>query len=340
MPVRVLIVDDSPVIRAIMKSVLRQDPEIEVVGEAGDPYEAREAIKRLNPDVITLDVEMPRMSGVEFLKKIMQLRPMPVVMVSSLTAAGSEKAIDALAIGAVDCIGKPVGGDTPNPFYELPAILKNAARASTHVQYADQKAVQREAYNPSDKVVLIGASTGGVDALFRILRSFPANCPPTMIVQHMPSGFTASFASRLNQHCAPAVMEATHGAMLRPGHVYIAPGGTRHLEVSGKRYPACLLVDGPPVSGHSPSVDRLFTTGAVLGERVVGVLLTGMGRDGADGLKTIREQGGYTIAQSEATCVVYGMPRVAAEIGAVKIQLPLNMIAAEALKAAGEWITA
>lgn len=340
MPVRVLIVDDSPVIRAIMKSVLRQDPEIEVVGEAGDPYEAREAIKRLNPDVITLDVEMPRMSGVEFLKKIMQLRPMPVVMVSSLTAAGSEKAIDALAIGAVDCIGKPVGGDTPNPFYELPAILKNAARASTHVQYADQKAVQREAYNPSDKVVLIGASTGGVDALFRILRSFPANCPPTMIVQHMPSGFTASFASRLNQHCAPAVMEATHGAMLRPGHVYIAPGGTRHLEVSGKRDPACLLVDGPPVSGHSPSVDRLFTTGAVLGERVVGVLLTGMGRDGADGLKTIREQGGYTIAQSEATCVVYGMPRVAAEIGAVKIQLPLNMIAAEALKAAGEWITA
>ena len=332
-PVKVLVVDDSPTMRAIIKARLSDDPGLSVVGEAGDPYSAREAIKALSPDVITLDIEMPKMNGLEFLDKIMRLRPMPVIMISTNTQKGASMSVEALARGAVDCIGKPVSGDFEGAFADLPGKVHAAAKANVR-QKSPRKVVASKndaAYQPGDKVVFIGASTGGVDALLSVLSTFPKNCPPTLITQHMPPGFTSSFAARLNATCAPRVAEATDGAPIEPGRVYIAPGGNTHLEVEGRLHLKCRLSPGKPVSGHQPSVDVLFNSAARLRAKAVGVLLTGMGKDGADGLLAIRNAGGHTIGQDEKSSVVYGMPRVAAEMGAVRQQVSLPFIARKIL---------
>jgi two-component system chemotaxis response regulator CheB len=314
--------------RGLIAAILRRDPEIVVVGTAGDPLEAREAIKQLNPDVITLDVEMPNMNGLEFLERIMRLRPMPVVMVSTLTQSGAEATLTALEIGAVDCVGKPVAGAADSGFSDLAERVKIAAGARVGGRDRVGRASARSNYKPDGRLVAIGSSTGGVEALLSILTRFPADCPPTVITQHMPASFTRSFAERLNRCCAPEVAEASDGAPILPGRIYVAPGGDRHMTVAGSRALRCALVAGPPQTGHRPSVDMLFRSVAdVAGPRAVGLILTGMGRDGAEGLLAMRQAGAATIGQDEASCVVYGMPKSAHLIGAVERQLPLHRIA-------------
>lgn len=323
--IRALIVDDSATIRSMIGNILRRDTDIEVVGAVGDPVEAREAIKALNPDVVTLDVEMPRMSGIDFLEKIMRLRPMPVIMVSTLTQAGAAVSLRALELGAVDCVGKP-------DFAGLAEKVKTAARARVRPLVERSPPRPIVGYRPGSKLLAIGSSTGGVEALLTVLECFPANCPPTVITQHMPPTFTASFAARLDRSCAPTVAEATDGAPILPGHIYLAPGGARHLEVQGGVQPRCRLREGLAVNGHRPSVDTLFhSVSAAYGRRAVGVILTGMGSDGAAGLRAMRSAGAATIGQDEASSVVYGMPKSAFEIGAVQRQLPLAAIGRAAL---------
>jgi two-component system chemotaxis response regulator CheB len=339
---RVLVVDDSATMRGLISAVLNSDPDVTVVGQAGDAMEARAAIKELNPDVVTLDIEMPNMNGLEFLEKIMKLRPMPVIMVSSLTHRGGEATIAALEIGAFDCVGKPVPGDA-RPFHELIDKVKAAARSASRYQSmrtpqatpaaAANANVPKVDYRVGRKIVAIGSSTGGVEALIEVLKNFPVNCPPTVITQHMPATFTKSFAERLNRLCAPQVQEATDGARLEIGRIYLAPGGERHMVVANPHGPIVRLLDKPPVNGHRPSVDVLFDSVAELaGRNAVGAILTGMGRDGAAGLLKMRHSGARTVGQNEKTCVVYGMPRVAFELGGVETQLPLNAIGEEILK--------
>jgi two-component system chemotaxis response regulator CheB len=331
--VRVVIIDDSATMRSLIAAVLRRDPEIEVVGMAADPLEAREAIKALNPDVITLDVEMPNMSGLDFLERIMRLRPMPVLMVSTLTTKGAEATLEALELGAVECVAKPSTGGLEG-FNELPEKVKAAAKAKVRPLVRRDPNVKIEAVHQhaDDRIVAIGSSTGGVEALITVLTRFPADCPPTLITQHMPPGFTRSFAERLNRMCQPTVGEAKDGAPLLPGHVYLAPGGEKHLEVVGTSQLRCRLSSGEAVNGHRPSVDVLFHSVAkVVGPRAVGAILTGMGRDGAQGLLAMREAGAMTVGQDESSCVVYGMPKVAFEIGAVQRQAPLERIASALL---------
>jgi two-component system chemotaxis response regulator CheB len=296
------------------------------VGTAGDPLEARAAIKALEPDVLTLDIEMPNMNGLEFLEKIMRLRPMPVVMVSTLTQRGADATLQALEMGAVDCIGKPTGTDVGGAFGELAERVKTAAKARVRpMGLTDRPEAHGQRFSPNERIVAIGSSTGGVEALLTILSRFPVNCPPTLVTQHMPATFTRSFAERLNRASAAQITEAADGASLQQGCIYVAPGGVAHLEITGASNPRCALRDGEPVNGHRPSVDRLFDSLAhVAGHRAVGVILTGMGRDGAQGLKTIRDQGGHTLGQDEQSCVVYGMPKAAAEIGAVERQVSLE----------------
>jgi two-component system chemotaxis response regulator CheB len=335
-PARVLVVDDSPTMRGLITAVLSQDPDVSVIGQASDAMEARAAIKQLNPDVVTLDIEMPNMNGLEFLEKIMKLRPMPVIMVSTMTHRGAEATLAALEIGAFDCVAKPQPGDA-RPFGELAEKVKAAAR-SQHRHHSAPMVQPVSASPAADfrvgrKIVAIGSSTGGVEALIAVLQKFPRNCPPTVITQHMPPTFTKSFAERLNRLCAPVVEEATDGARLEIGKIYLAPGGERHLQVSNASAPCCRLVERGPVNGHRPSVDVLFDSVAELaGRNAVGVILTGMGRDGASGLLKMRHAGARTIGQNEKTCVVYGMPRVAYELGAVEHQLPLTSIGEEILK--------
>ncbi len=335
MAARVLVVDDSPTMRGLITAVLQSDPDVDVIGQAGDAMEAREAIKKLNPDVVTLDIEMPNMNGLEFLEKIMRLRPMPVIMVSTLTHRGTNATLAALEIGAFDCVSKPQPGDM-RPFGDLAEKVKAAARSQRRQVVAPQPVTPPPAvadYRVGRKVVAIGSSTGGVEALIAVLQKFPANCPPTVITQHMPSTFTKSFAERLNRLCAPVVQEATDGARLEIGKIYLAPGGERHLQVVNAAAPCCRLLDREPVNGHRPSVDVLFDSVAELaGRNAVGVILTGMGRDGAAGLLKMRHAGARTLGQNEKTSVVYGMPRVAFELGAVEQQLPLNAIGEEILK--------
>ncbi|NTF40882.1 chemotaxis response regulator protein-glutamate methylesterase [Rhizobium sp. AC27/96] len=332
---RVLVVDDSPTMRGLITAVLRSDPEVDVIGQAGDALEARAAIKALNPDVVTLDIEMPNMNGLEFLEKIMTLRPMPVIMVSTMTHRGADATLAALEIGAFDCVGKPSPGE-PHPFGDLAEKVKAAARSQRQFVKPAAQRVPPPAvadFRVGRKIVAIGSSTGGVEALITVLQKFPANCPPTVITQHMPPSFTRSFAERLNRLCAPVVEEATDGARLAIGKIYLAPGGDRHLRVVNPSAPQCRLADGGPVNGHRPSVDVLFDSVAELaGRNAVGVILTGMGRDGAAGLLKMRHAGARTIGQNEKTCVVYGMPRVAHELGAVEQQFPLNAIGEEILK--------
>jgi two-component system, chemotaxis family, protein-glutamate methylesterase/glutaminase len=332
--IRVLIVDDSATMRSLIANVLQRDPDIEVVGEAGDPLEAREAIKRLNPDVITLDVEMPNMNGIDFLEKIMRLRPMPVVMVSTLTVRGAEATLEALELGAVDCIAKPSTGGLEG-FQDLAFKVKAAAKAKVKPRSGAPAARPAPLdVTPDGRVIAIGSSTGGVEALITVLSRFPANCPPTVITQHMPATFTRSFSLRLDRICAPTIAEAHDGAVLEPGRVYIAPGGEHHLEISGAGTLRCRLTSAGPVNGHRPSVDVLFHSVArAAGAHAVGAILTGMGRDGAEGLLAMRKAGARTFGQDEASSVVYGMPKAAFEIGAVERQAPLDRLAAELLKA-------
>lgn len=336
-PIRVLVVDDSRTMRMLITSVLQRDPDIEVVGEACDPLEARQAIKSLDPDVVTLDVEMPNMNGLDFLEKLMRLRPMPVIMISNLTSRGAETTIRALEIGAFDCVSKP-SGDTFE-FAELAEKVQAAARARdrigtrciVHPPFKAEKTARRS-YQSDGRLVAIGASTGGVEALITVLSRFPPNCPPTVIVQHMPATFTRSFAERLNRICPANVAEACDGAPLAPGHVVLARGGV-HLEIAGRSASVhCRLHASEPVSGHRPSVDVLFSSIArTVGEKALGVVLTGMGRDGAQGLLRMRRRGAETLGQDEASSLVYGMPRCAFELGAVERQLPLRRIGDEIL---------
>jgi two-component system chemotaxis response regulator CheB len=326
MTVGVLVVDDSATMRGLIGAALKRDPEIEVLGFANDPIEAREQIKKLNPDVVTLDIEMPKMNGLEFLEKIMRLRPTPVVMVSTLTQAGADVSLQALELGAVDCVGKPVGGVTAqDAFADLTAKVKAAARARVKPYNGPMVPVERDRdYRPSDAILAIGSSTGGVEALMTILASFPETCPPTVITQHMPATFTKSFAARLDKISGAHVTEAQDGDRLQIGHVYIAPGGDAHMEIASSSHPVIRLRQGEPVNGHRPSVDVLFESIAKLNRHAVGAILTGMGRDGAAGLMSMKKAGARTLGQDESSCVVYGMPRVAFEIGAVEKQVGLS----------------
>jgi len=321
-PVRVLIVDDSASMRAVLRAVLSADPDIEVVGGAPEPHAAREMIKALDPDVLTLDVEMPGMDGLSFLERLMRLRPMPVVMCSTLTARGAEVSIEALRLGAVDCIAKPLGGvrELARDGQMLRDTVKAAARARPR---APSPARPVAAANLRDDcVIAIGASTGGVEALFSVLSALPADCPPVLIVQHMPAAFTAGFAARLDRLCPMRVVEAVDGTVVAPGTAYVAPGG-RHMGLAHGRIK---LSDAPPVSGHRPSVDYLFRSIAAVGARATGVILTGMGADGAQGLRAMRDAGARTLGQNEASCIVYGMPRAAREAGAVEHEHHLNAL--------------
>lgn len=322
-PVRVLVVDDSATIRGLIAATLQGDPGITVVGQAADPLEARQAIKALNPDVVTLDVEMPNMNGLDFLERIMRLRPTPVIMVSSLTQKGAQTTLQALEIGAFDCVAKPSSG-SPG-FLDLADKVKAAAQARMRPrsEAARGGTASAEPYAPDGRILAIGSSTGGVEALIEILSRFPANCPATLITQHMPPTFTKSFAERLNRLCAAEVAEASDGAPVTPGRIYLARGGV-HLELSGG-VPRCKLRDGEAVSGHRPSVDVLFASVArSAGARSLGVILTGMGRDGAAGLLSMRQAGADTLGQDEASSIVYGMPKAAFAAGAVGKQVPLG----------------
>lgn len=326
MTIGVLVVDDSATMRGLIGAALKRDPEIEVLGFANDPIEAREQIKKLNPDVVTLDIEMPKMNGLEFLEKIMRLRPTPVVMVSTLTQSGADVTLQALELGAVDCVGKPVGGVTAlEAFADLTAKVKAAARARVKPYNGPMAPVERDRdYRASDAILAIGSSTGGVEALMTILSNFPDTCPPTVITQHMPGTFTKSFAARLDKISGAHVTEARDGDRLQAGHVYIAPGGDTHMEVASSSHPVIRLRQGEPVNGHRPSVDVLFESIAKLNRPAVGAILTGMGRDGAAGLMSMKMAGARTLGQDESSCVVYGMPRVAFEIGAVEKQVGLS----------------
>jgi len=345
--IRVLVVDDSALVRSILCDVLSGDPAIEVVGTAGDAHIAREKIKKLNPDVITLDVEMPRMDGLTFLSNLMRLRPMPVVMVSSLTERGADITFDALAMGAVDYLPKPridVAATLQDYGDELIAKVKTAARANVRALDSRRLSTLRtrsdaataatgEVPRPrkmrtTDRIIAIGASTGGTEAIKEVLCNLPPDCPGVLVTQHIPPAFSTSFARRMNDVSPLTVCEAQDGQQVLAGHVYIAPGDY-HLRLTrdGARY-VCKVSQDAPVNRHRPSVDVLFRSVAQsAGQNAVGVLLTGMGRDGARGLKEMRDAGAPTMAQDEHTSVVWGMPGEAVAIGAAEEVLPIEQIA-------------
>jgi len=356
--IKVLIVDDSALIRQLLTRLLEDDSDIEVVGAASDPYVAREKIKELNPDVLTLDVEMPRMDGLTFLKNLMRLRPMPVLMISSLTEKGADVTLRAMELGAIDFITKPkmdvksgmeeyqqeiidkvkiAAGVKISALKMAPSIAKGSGllnvppKHSADVVLSD--VTKPKHFKTTDKVIAIGASTGGTEAIRALLREMPANMPGMVISQHIPAAFSGPFAERVNRESAMTVVEATDGQQILPGHVYIAPGD-RHLivERSGARY-ICRLNDGPPVNRHKPSVDVMFRSVAQnVGPNAIGVILTGMGDDGARGLAEIKEGNALTIAQDEQSSVVWGMPGEAVKRGGAKEVLPLDKIGARLIK--------
>jgi len=365
--IRVLVVDDSAIVRKVLSDVLSSQPDIEVVGTAPDPYVARDKIVGLNPDVVTLDIEMPRMDGLTFLDRLMAFHPMPVVVISSLTKSSTRSALEAVHRGAVDVMAKPGGPYSVGDLKEdLPRRVRAAASARvrrTGAPLPHAKVTERgeaglagtcteKGAGPagvwigaaplpvaggwkSARFIAIGASTGGTQAIEQILRQFPADFPPVVATQHIPVGFSAAFAERLNGVCAIRVSEAEDGDVLRPGHAYIAPGN-RHMQVikPAEGGYAIRLHDGPKVHYQRPAVDELFFSAArFAGNVATGILLTGMGKDGAEGLLALRKAGCHTIAQDESTCVVFGMPREAILLGAAQEVRPLQAIAAAVMAA-------
>lgn len=339
MSIRVLVVDDSAMMRALLQHRLERESDITVVGAAADANEARQLIKALDPDVITLDIEMPGMDGLSFLEKIMQLRPTPVIIVSGATEAGASATVRGLQLGAVGCVAKSQlrlsseGGDDR----VLVDMVREAAgaRFGAPKRSAPVPTARTAALRPSraPELIVIGASTGGVEALHTLLATFPADCPPTLIVQHINGCFAAAIAQSLNRSAAPDVLLAQSDLPLARGQVLLAPGNDRHLQIAsaGGRALRCILREGDPVSGHRPSVDRLFASaasalGAARGPEALGILLTGMGQDGAQGMVALASIGARTIAQDQASCVVFGMPRAAIELGAAGEVLPLDRI--------------
>lgn len=338
---KVLVVDDSALIRKLLTDVLNNDPELEVVAAARDPYDAWDKIKQFKPDVITLDVEMPKMDGIVFLQKLMVARPMPVVMVSSLTEHGCETTLRALELGAVDFVSKPkldIRSGTLELADEIVAKVKTAAHSKPSIAKKPETPAARPSkrsvglIQSTHKVVAMGASTGGTQALLAVLGALPADAPGIVVVQHMPATFTSRFAHRLNERCKINVREAQDGDRILPGLALLAPGG-KHLEVqrAGASYHV-VLTDGPPENQSKPSVDVMFRSCAKqIGKHTVGVILTGMGKDGAAGMQALRQTGAQTMVQDEETCVVFGMPREAIATGGVQSVLPLDKIAANIL---------
>lgn len=337
-PIKVLCVDDSALVRRLMSDIVEAASDMTMVATAPDPLVARELIKRHNPDVLTLDVEMPRMDGLDFLARLMRLRPMPVVMVSTLTERGSDVTLKALELGAVDFVTKPQfrGGDDLSEYAGLVADrIRAAASARPRLSRPPAAVSARPGLVRAhpDTLFVAGASTGGTEALRELMVPMPASAPPMLVTQHMPAGFTASFARRLDSLCQITVLEAEHGQPVRPGHAYIAPGGDRHMSVARRngRY-VIELHAGEPVNRHRPAVDVLFQSAVrAAGARAIGVLLTGMGQDGAHGLLALREAGARTLAQDEATCVVFGMPRAAIALGAAEQVVPIERMCATAI---------
>lgn len=345
--IKVLVVDDSALIRSVMKELINREADMECVGAAPDPLVARDMIKTLNPDVLTLDVEMPRMDGLEFLERLMRLRPMPVVMVSTLTEHGSDITFRALALGAVDFVSKPkmdIARGMEEYAVEITDKIRAAAQARVRKTVQPASVTERlsaDAILPSvtgrffstEKLIIIGASTGGTEAIKEVLTRLPADVPGILVTQHMPEAFTKSFAERLNGLCKISVKEACHNERILPGHAYIAPGHSHLLlRRSGANY-MTELSQGPPVNRHRPSVDVLFRSAAnVAGANALGIILTGMGKDGAQGMLEMREAGAHTVAQDEASCVVFGMPREAIAVGGACEVMPLQNIARHTLE--------
>lgn len=337
--IRVLVVDDSALMRKLITVLIDRDPALEVVGTANDAYQAREAIKDLNPDVITLDVGMPGMNGIKFLENLMRLRPMPVVMVSAFTREGAQETFDALALGAIDFVSKPevdqesaiemFGRDMARKL--IGAASARLAALTQSVDSAPKNTVPEETASlcaPADLLIAIGASTGGTEAIRKVMRELPPNLPGIVITQHIPAAFSGSFASNVDRSSAISVCEAEDGMIVRPGHAYIAPGD-KHLEVHkrGDHY-MCRLTDEGRVNWHKPSVEVLFNSvAAAAGNDAIGVMLTGMGKDGAGGMKRLRDAGAATAAQDQETSVIWGMPQAAIKAGGVQEILPLQDMA-------------
>ena len=349
--IRVIVVDDSALVRSLLAEIINRQHDMECIGTANDPLIAREMIRETNPDVITLDVEMPRMDGIDFLGRLMRLRPMPVVMISTLTERGAEVTMRALELGAVDFVAKPrVGLSSGLTELATQIVDKIRVAAVAHVRRAPARnpaapvhpagaAGSAAAAVPvssatllgrvsTEKLICIGASTGGTEAIREVLVQMPADSPAIVITQHMPPGFTTSFAARLNGLCKITVKEAVHGERILPGHAYIAPGGTQfQVARSGATYVA-VVDDGPPVNRHKPSVEVLFkSAAAVVGRNAYGIMLTGMGNDGAAAMREMKNAGSYNYVQDEASCIVFGMPREAIAHGAADEVRPLMQIA-------------
>ncbi|HEY4038296.1 MAG TPA: chemotaxis response regulator protein-glutamate methylesterase [Burkholderiaceae bacterium] len=340
---RVLIIDDSALVRSLLTEIVNREPDLEAIGAAPDPLVAREMIRAMNPDVLTLDIEMPRMDGLDFLERLMRLRPTPVVMVSTLTERGAEATLKALELGAIDFVSKPrlgIAAGLNELAHDICEKIRVASKVRMH-RHVQPGAARANGVNPpvkrapekysrvsTEKLIAIGASTGGTEAIREVITALPADSPAVLITQHMPPGFTRSFAARLDSLCKMTVSEAKDGDRVLPGHVYIAPGD-RHMKLirSGANY-VIALDDGPPVNRHRPSVDVLFSSVAeVAGQNALGVMLTGMGRDGAAAMLEMKQAGAFNIAQDEATCVVFGMPREAISTGGVDEVLPIIGIA-------------
>jgi two-component system chemotaxis response regulator CheB len=341
---RVVVVDDSALVRSLLSAIINRQSDMECVGAAADPLIAREMIRELNPDVITLDVEMPRMDGIDFLGKLMRLRPTPVVMVSTLTERGAEVTMRALELGAIDFVAKPKIG-IADGLRMLADDITDKVRVASKAQLRrpapsaagpgrSGDAAKVAQVSPlgrlsTEKIIFIGASTGGTEATKEVLVNLPPDCPAVVITQHMPAGFTKSYAARLDSLCRIRVAEARDGERILPGHAYIAPGGVAHLSVerSGANYVA-RVQEAEPVNRHRPSVEVLFRSAArVVGQNALGIMLTGMGADGAKAMKEMRDAGSYNLVQDEASCVVFGMPREAIAAGAANEVLPLSQIA-------------